>query len=46
MARSNQTMRLEEQELTQREKQEAFAALVQDITHAMPKSLWDIHDAD
>ncbi len=41
MARSNQTMRLEKQELGQKEKEEAFNSLVKDITDTMPKSLWD-----
>jgi predicted DNA-binding mobile mystery protein A len=41
MARSNQTMRLEKQELDQKEKEEAFNSLIKDITDTMPKSLWD-----
>ena len=41
MARSDQTMRLEKQELSDKEKQKAFKSLVEDITSSMPKSLWD-----
>ena len=41
MARSNQTMRLEKQELSEKEKQKALKDLVEDIMNEMPKSLWD-----
>jgi predicted DNA-binding mobile mystery protein A len=41
MARSNQTMMLEKQELRNEEKTEAFNDLVEDIINTMPKSLWD-----
>jgi predicted DNA-binding mobile mystery protein A len=41
MDRTNQTMRLEKQELSQKEKEKAFEALVDDIVETMPKSLWD-----
>ncbi len=41
MARSNQTMMLEKQELSKAEKERAFKSLVEDITSSMPKSLWD-----
>ena len=41
MARSNQTMRLEEQELGEKEKQKGLQDLILDITNTMPKSLWD-----
>ena len=41
MGRSNQTMRLEKQELSEKEKQKALKDLVEDIMNEMPKSLWD-----
>lgn len=41
MAHSNQTMRLEKQELSEEEKEKTFENLVTDITSTMPKSLWD-----
>jgi predicted DNA-binding mobile mystery protein A len=40
-ARSNQTMRLEKQELSEKEKEKALRYLIEDITNTMPKSLWD-----
>jgi predicted DNA-binding mobile mystery protein A len=41
MARSNQLMRLEEQELSEQEKAKALQYLVDDIIETAPKSLWD-----
>jgi len=41
MARSNQMMRLEEQELSQAEKVKAMQNLINEIVETMPKSLWD-----
>ena len=41
MLRSNQTMMLEKQQLSEKEKQKAFESLVEEITNTMPKSLWD-----
>ncbi len=41
MARSNQTMRLEKQELSKKEKDKALKDLIADITDSMPSSLWD-----
>ena len=41
MSRSNQMMRLEKQELNEKEKQKAFKDLVEDIMNEMPRSLWD-----
>ncbi len=41
MARSNQMMRLEKQELGEEEKERAMNDMVLDIIEAMPKSLWD-----
>jgi len=41
MARSNQMMRLEKQELGEKEKEKALKELILDITSTMPKSLWD-----
>jgi predicted DNA-binding mobile mystery protein A len=41
MARSNQMMRLEKQELNQKEKAEMLKELIEEITETMPKSLWD-----
>lgn len=41
MAQSNQTMRLEQQELSATEKEKAIEDMVLDIIEAMPKSLWD-----
>jgi len=40
-ARSNQTMRLEKQELSENEKEKALKSLIEDIMNEMPKSLWD-----
>lgn len=40
-SRSNQTMRLEKQELSEEEKGKALSNLITDITDTMPKSLWD-----
>ncbi len=39
--RSNQMMRLEKQELSEKEKEKALKYLIADITNTMPKSLWD-----
>ena len=36
-----QMMRLEEQELSNTEKEKAMESLIKDITSEMPKSLWD-----
>ena len=41
MARSNQMMRLEMQELSEAEKAKAMQDLIDEIIGAMPKSLWD-----
>ena len=41
MARSNQMMRLEKQELSPPEKAKALKYLVDDIVETTPKSLWD-----
>lgn len=41
MARSNQLMRLEKQELSEKEKEKALKELIEDIIDEMPKSLWD-----
>jgi predicted DNA-binding mobile mystery protein A len=41
MARSNQMMRLEEQELSEQEKAKALKYLVDNIIETTPKSLWD-----
>jgi len=41
MERSNQTMRLEKQELSEKQKEKALEDLIGDITSTMPKSLWD-----
>ena len=41
MGRSNQTMRLEQQELSATEKEKAIEEMILDIIQAMPKSLWD-----
>jgi predicted DNA-binding mobile mystery protein A len=41
MARSNQTMRLEKQELSPNEKTKVLKELIEEITETMPKSLWD-----
>lgn len=41
MTRSNQMMRLENQELSEKEKEKALKDLIDDITNEMPKSLWD-----
>jgi predicted DNA-binding mobile mystery protein A len=42
MARSNQMMRLEKQELSEKEKSKAMQNLIDEIVETMPKSLWDI----
>jgi predicted DNA-binding mobile mystery protein A len=39
--RSNQMMRLEKQELSQREKSQILQDLVKDIVDEMPKALWE-----
>ena len=41
MARSNQMMRLEKQELSEAEKVKAMQTLIDEIVETMPKSLWD-----
>lgn len=41
MNRSNQMMRLEKQELNEREKEKALESLIDDIANEMPKTLWD-----
>ena len=41
MARSDQMMRLEEQELSEAEKSKAIHDLIDEIVETMPKSLWD-----
>ena len=41
MARSNQAMRLEQQELSATEKEKAFHEMFLDIIETMPKSFWD-----
>ncbi len=41
MSRSNQMMRLEKQELNDKEKEKAMESLIRDITSTIPKSLWD-----
>lgn len=41
MAQTNQTMRLEKQELSENEKEKALKALTEDIINTMPKTLWD-----
>ena len=41
MARSNQMMRLEKQELSDEEKIKAMQNLIDEIVETMPKSLWD-----
>ena len=46
MKRSNQTMRLEKQELSEKDKEEAFEVIIGDITDTMPRSLWDANDED
>jgi predicted DNA-binding mobile mystery protein A len=40
-SRTNQMMRLEDQELSDKEKAKSLKALINDITDSMPKSLWD-----
>jgi predicted DNA-binding mobile mystery protein A len=39
--RSNQLMRLENQELGEAEKEKAINAVIEEIVRTMPKSLWD-----
>ena len=46
MHRSNQMMRLEKQELSHKEKENALRVIIGDITDNMPKSLWDENDGD
>ena len=41
MARSNQMMRLEKQELSDSEKAKAMKTIIDEIVETMPKSLWD-----
>ena len=41
MARSNQMMRLEKQELSEAEKAKAMQNLIDEIIETMPKTLWD-----
>ena len=41
MARSNQMMRLEKQELSEAEKAKAIQTIIDEIVETMPKSLWD-----
>ena len=41
MARSNQMMRLEKQELSEAEKAKALQTIIDEIVETMPKSLWD-----
>lgn len=41
MSRSNQMMRLEQQELTESEKQDVLDGLVDEILNTMPRTLWD-----
>jgi predicted DNA-binding mobile mystery protein A len=40
--RTDQTMRLEKQQLDDKQKEKALQDLIADITEAMPKSLWDV----
>ena len=42
MARSNQMMRLEKQELSEVEKAKAMKTIIDEIVETMPKSLWDV----
>ncbi|MBN1436859.1 MAG: mobile mystery protein A [Sedimentisphaerales bacterium] len=42
MGKSNQMMRLEKQELGEKEKVEVVEDIVEDIVNEMPKSLWDV----
>lgn len=41
MSRSNQMMRLEQQELSEKEKQKALDDMVEEILHTLPRNLWD-----
>ena len=41
MARSNQMMRLEKQELSDSQKARAMQTIIDEIVETMPKSLWD-----
>jgi len=41
MSRSNQMMRLEQQELTKPQKQKVLDELIEEITATMPRNLWD-----
>ncbi|MBN2456316.1 MAG: mobile mystery protein A [Sedimentisphaerales bacterium] len=41
ISRSNQMMRLEQQELGEKEKEKVLENLISDITNTMPKSLWN-----
>lgn len=40
MAKSNQTMRLEKQELNEQEKEKVLNELIEDIINEMPRTLW------
>jgi len=46
MARSNQTMRLEMQQLSDREKARALKDLTEDIADKIPRKLWDDNGRD
>ena len=46
MKRSNQTMRLEKQELSEKDKKKALEVIIEDITSTMPRSIWDANDED
>ena len=41
MDRSSHMMRLEKQELSEKEKEKALKDLIAEITNTMPKTLWD-----
>ena len=41
VTRSNQTMRLEKQELSEKEKEKSLNDLIENIINEMPKTLWD-----
>ncbi|MBN1796706.1 MAG: mobile mystery protein A [Sedimentisphaerales bacterium] len=41
MSRSDQTMRLENQELSNKEKEKSLKDLSEEIVNTMPKTLWD-----
>lgn len=40
LAKSNQTMRLEKQELNEKDKEKVLKELIEDIMNEMPKTLW------